>query len=269
MTLWRFDRQREITVLILCLAAFTGCPAEDQKALSTPVAEGSTAQENEESQEVVSPAKQVVANLRVKQRSTTDVPGFMPPVRLTVDDITGGQVIISIADDNGRALLSPQSLTPGKSARFALDERDYDVTLSRLENSLVGDDFATVAIAVAAPSSKVQRSEAEKIEELIRYVASLKGATFVRNGTEYSAQKAADHLRMKVENAGADAMTATQFIDEIASKSSISGQDYEIRLQDGSRRPAGQMLRECLKTIEDEETRSREVTNPDEVTLPD
>jgi hypothetical protein len=77
-------------------------------------------------------------------------------------------------------------------------------------------------------------TEAQKIEDLIQDVERLQGqATFVRNGAEYDARTAADHLRLKWKNAGRRVKTAGDFIRGCATGSSISGKPYLIRFKDG------------------------------------
>jgi len=76
-------------------------------------------------------------------------------------------------------------------------------------------------------------SEAQKIQALIHSVETLKGAVFIRNGTEYDGAKAADHLRRKLDYAGDRIQTADQFIDKLATGSSMSGKPYKIRFNDG------------------------------------
>ncbi len=73
-----------------------------------------------------------------------------------------------------------------------------------------------------------------RIEHLISNVESLKGAVFIRNGTEYDTKAAGSHLRMKLGKAGRRVKTAEQFIDGLASKSSFSGKPYQIRKADGA-----------------------------------
>jgi len=77
------------------------------------------------------------------------------------------------------------------------------------------------------------QTEAQKIEALIRAVADLQEAVFIRNGTEHTPKEAADHLRMKWKNAGRRVKTAPEFIQYCATGSSLSGKPYEIRLKDG------------------------------------
>src|SRR3982750_2509568 len=66
-------------------------------------------------------------------------------------------------------------------------------------------------------------TEQQKIQALISSIETLKGAVFIRNGSEYDGKKAADHMRAKLKYAGDKIQTAEEFIDELASKSSMSG----------------------------------------------
>ncbi|MBP1710660.1 MAG: hypothetical protein H6Q49_862 [Deltaproteobacteria bacterium] len=89
--------------------------------------------------------------------------------------------------------------------------------------------------------------EKKKIEFLISSVENLKGAKFIRNGSEYSGQEAAKHLRMKLQRAGAHIQTADDFIRLCASKSYNSGKPYLIRLSNGKTIKAEEYFREKLK----------------------
>ncbi len=93
-------------------------------------------------------------------------------------------------------------------------------------------------------------SEPVKIEALIISVEQLPGAVFIRNGSEYSADKAADHLRMKLRYAGKRIKTADDFITNLATGSSMSGQPYHIRFADGHTVESAVYFREQLKWIE-------------------
>jgi hypothetical protein len=77
--------------------------------------------------------------------------------------------------------------------------------------------------------------EKRKIEFLLSQIETLKGAKFWRNGSSYTAKQAADHLRMKSEKAGKSIKTAQDFIEKIASKSSMSGKAYVIEFADGAK----------------------------------
>lgn len=105
--------------------------------------------------------------------------------------------------------------------------------------------FITPCIVEARPAL-----EEQKIQYLIDAIANLKGATFVRNGTEYDAQQAADHVRMKLRNAGSHVVTAQDFITLCATGSSVSGQPYKIRFADGHEVPSATFLREKLSQFQ-------------------
>ncbi len=75
--------------------------------------------------------------------------------------------------------------------------------------------------------------EKAKVDYLIATVEALQGAQFIRNGSSYDAKAAAEHLRLKLATAGARIETAEDFIQQCASRSSISGKAYQIRFADG------------------------------------
>jgi hypothetical protein len=103
-------------------------------------------------------------------------------------------------------------------------------------------------LLLAGGSAFAGRSDEEqkKIDYLITSIEALDGATFIRNGSEHSAVKAADHLRLKLRNAGDRVQTAEQFIDELGTKSSMSGEKYRIRFKDGRVVDSAQVFREKL-----------------------
>ena len=92
-------------------------------------------------------------------------------------------------------------------------------------------------------------SEAAKIRYLIGSVEALQGVKFLRNGSEYDAKKAADHLRLKLKMAGDRVKTAEDFIRLCGSKSSVSGEAYRMRLPDGTTMYAEAFFRERLKAL--------------------
>ena len=95
-----------------------------------------------------------------------------------------------------------------------------------------------------------QLSEAQKIQALIHSVETLQGAVFIRNGTEYDAAKAASHLRMKLDYAGKKVRTAEQFIDKLATGSSMTGKPYKIRFADGRTVESAVFFHEQLRKLE-------------------
>jgi len=88
--------------------------------------------------------------------------------------------------------------------------------------------------------------ESQKIDYMISAIETLSDAKFVRNGTEYDAKTAADHLRKKLKYAGARVKSADDFIRYCATKSSMSGKPYEIHYSDGRVETSEAFLRQKL-----------------------
>jgi hypothetical protein len=186
--------------------------------------------------------------MRVTQRTTTRVPGSQRSLHLTIDDITAGQVMASLAGNDGKPVLAATSLKRGESAAFTLGDATYQLTLKELDNSVLGDDFATFVISSAAGDNP--EDEREKIEQLLAAVAADSDAVFIRNGAEQVPQEAADHLRAKWKAAGDRVKDVESFIDKIATKSSMSNEPYRVRKADGTEVAAADYLREIAKVIE-------------------
>ena len=100
------------------------------------------------------------------------------------------------------------------------------------------------ALAAVSPAEQV------RIDRLIEYVRSRHDVIFVRNGSDYSCEDAADFMRGKMKAMGGHVSTAQQFIDEIATKSSMTGQPYTARLTDGKTMPLAQFLGDELKRMD-------------------
>jgi len=85
--------------------------------------------------------------------------------------------------------------------------------------------------ARAAPPEAAQ-TEINHLLELIEQ----SGCEFLRNGTWYNAQRAQAHLRAKYDLLAANGQikTAEDFIEKAGSRSSLSGQPYQIRCGGGA-----------------------------------
>jgi hypothetical protein len=103
------------------------------------------------------------------------------------------------------------------------------------------------AMSVAAGPTPL---EERRIEFLIAQIENLQNAQFIRNGTAYDAKAAADHLRLKLKNAGSRVATAEDFIRLCASVSSLSGQPYQIRFSDGRVVSSEAFLRQRLAELQ-------------------
>ena len=90
----------------------------------------------------------------------------------------------------------------------------------------------------------------KKIETLIKQVANLKDAQFVRNGSAYNADSAAVFLHRKWQANESEVKTAQDFIDKVASFSATSGKPYLIRFKDGSESQRRDFLLAQLKKLD-------------------
>lgn len=104
---------------------------------------------------------------------------------------------------------------------------------------------ALVSAVLAAAVSHAQGGAQAEIDFLITRVEQ-SGCAFVRNGAAHPAQEAAAHLRKKL-NATRRGLTAEQFIEHVAARSSISGEPYFIRCANLSDEPSAVWLRRALK----------------------
>jgi hypothetical protein len=200
------------------------------------------------------PISGLPATFTIKQRSQIEVPGTSGSLKLSISDITRGQVQTSVFNDKNEkeVLLQPVSFAKGDQKTIEYQKRRYELTLVELSNALVGEDFATFKLADATPAeapATAPLSEARKIDRLIASVESLEGAKFIRNGNEYSPAEAAKHLRDKRSHAGVKLKTADEFIEQIGSRSSLTGEDYTIRYADGRVVKSGEFLRQELMKL--------------------
>jgi hypothetical protein len=136
---------------------------------------------------------------------------------------------------------------------FEVLNKDEIRTFNRMKtNRLILLVLAGFIIGFAATESlsENQIGETEKIELLLARIKTLENVVFIRNGKEYSSNKAADHLRLKWKKAGRYVKTAEDFIELCGSRSSISGKPYQMRFPGGRLADSGVILKELLKEIE-------------------
>lgn len=89
----------------------------------------------------------------------------------------------------------------------------------------------------------------QEIEALIARVEHARGVVFIRNGREYSAGKAAAHLRRKRDAARGRIRTPEQFIEHLGTRSSITGKPYRVRLPDGRTLDSAAWLQQLLREV--------------------
>jgi hypothetical protein len=88
-------------------------------------------------------------------------------------------------------------------------------------------------------------AHAEETPTEIDYLLTTVGSNncaFIRNGKHYSAADAEQHLRMKYQRGKRHAPTTEDFIERLASKSSMSKQLYHIDCPGEESMPSGKWL---------------------------
>ncbi len=101
-----------------------------------------------------------------------------------------------------------------------------------------------IVFIVLFTGSVVLAEDNKEIEYLLSYLAD-SGCVFVRNGDEHEAKEARDHLQMKYNYAKRRIKTAEDFIDKIASKSSLSRKAYAVHCGEVET-PSKQWLEDAL-----------------------
>jgi hypothetical protein len=85
----------------------------------------------------------------------------------------------------------------------------------------------------------------DEIDYLLTEVGS-SGCTFIRNGKRHSARVAREHLQSKRRHNAHLIDSTEDFIEKIASRSSISGKPYRIRCRGQGEQTAGEWFSTLL-----------------------
>jgi hypothetical protein len=102
---------------------------------------------------------------------------------------------------------------------------------------------------MAARVSALDDAEMAKIEALLTAVGQKTDIQFIRNKKAFSAREAEKHLRRKLATVRNKLTSVDEFIDKVASVSSMSGEDYLVKLPDGRIIPARSYFRDLLASI--------------------
>jgi len=93
-------------------------------------------------------------------------------------------------------------------------------------------------------------AEAARIDKLILAVAHRGDIRFLRNGKEYDCRQAAEFLRGKLKWRMEKVATVQDFIEQIGTRSTTTGEVYQVKLADGRTLPSAEFLRQELRRIE-------------------
>jgi hypothetical protein len=121
--------------------------------------------------------------------------------------------------------------------------------------SLLTIVLSVFAGAIAAPAAVA----AAEIAYLLRTVSG-SSCEFYRNGRWYGAAEAEVHLREKFKllSSAEQISTAEEFIDKVASRSSLTGRAYQVRCQGNAPVPTSEWLLDVLARY-----RAKSVTSPE------
>ncbi|MGE3172021.1 MAG: DUF5329 family protein [Planctomycetota bacterium] len=162
----------------------------------------------------------------VGQRRSAPIPCTDDWLQVELDDITAGQVRLTVLGAGGRVLVPARSVRDGDVVPLPLADDDAVLEVVMLHNLPFGEDWADLRVATRAQLGD------DRIEWLLRRIAGAAGCRFERNGRTYSGAAAAQHIRRKLA-ALAARPTLADFVDEVASRSSTTSTDYRVIDADG------------------------------------
>ncbi len=88
--------------------------------------------------------------------------------------------------------------------------------------------LASASVGSATTSPSVAEQE---ISHLLEFVER-SGCSFIRNGKEHSSVEAREHMAMKYDHLRKRITTAEEFIERVASGSSLTGRSYRVACSD-------------------------------------
>lgn len=162
----------------------------------------------------------------IYQRTSMKLPGRRGTLRVQLDDITRGQVLVSVYGLGGTVIAGPTSMKEGDELALSARGEEYILRLDRLVNLLIGADYGVFSFMPIDPR------DARKIEDLLEMIAA-SDAMFIRDKREFSGKTFAAHLRQKRQHFRPGDGTLSEFIDSVASRSVANGEPYGVKLSTG------------------------------------
>lgn len=199
-------------------------------------------------------------NIMIQQRDYKKIKGNITDITIKLGDITSGRVNVSITDK--KEINIEQVMESGEILNFDYYGTEYSFEINELINHLIDEDYAELTLrentGKATQLEKVIEKDSliaiEKKEVSIEaFIDSVEnsGLTFIRNGDEYTSVQAAKHLRKKLKNSGkVDNISFSEFVNAIASKSSMSGKAYKIKLDNNTEILFSDWIKENFRTEE-------------------
>ena len=166
------------------------------------------------------------------QRTQALIPSTDGNVTCSINDITKGQTEIVIKENEN--VLLAESIMEMEPINFKLNGHSYTITCTFMMNKLIGQDYAQFELVENIHPDQQVKDETKEIEALLKKIET-SDIIFIRNGNEHTAKEAAEHLRSKWEQTNGKIKTKKDFIEQLATKSSLTGELYLVQLKDGSK----------------------------------
>jgi len=173
------------------------------------------------------------------QRTQALIPSTDGNVTCSINDITKGQTEIVIKENEN--VLLAESIMEMEPINFKLNGHSYTITCTFMMNKLIGQDYAQFELVENIHPDQQVKDETKEIEALLKKIET-SDIIFIRNGNEHTAKEAAEHLRSKWEQTNGKIKTKKDFIEQLATKSSLTGELYLVQLKDGSKIKAADWL---------------------------
>ncbi len=106
------------------------------------------------------------------------------------------------------------------------------------------------ALGAATAGANPTKPESARIDKLIAAVGKRTDISFVRNGKEYNCEQAAEFLRGKLKWSLEKVFTVQDFIELVGTRSTTSGEIYQIKLAGGRTMPSAEFLRQELLRVD-------------------
>jgi len=187
--------------------------------------------------------------VHIAQRKRVKLPGCNEWLTLQIGDVTKGTVWVNVVNAKNRTVVQPRLMGENDFAEIKLANKTQVLVLDRLVNRLVGDDSAMFRIV------DKDKFKPDEVALLLRRIGTAK-VKYVREGQDHNADIAQQFLRVRLLNNRKAKWTPEQFI-EAASKSSRTGDPYQIKLADGKVVPAKKWFTEQLLEIRREQQAAR------------
>lgn len=166
------------------------------------------------------------AKFTVMQRTAEDVPGSNGSLMLWIEDITSGQVRISIVDSQGTQVVRTTSIRPGDCVHLDIGQEKYVVGCRKLVNRLMADDFG---IFIICPPARWERIRVNVLLDRIEDST----AKFVQDGQELPGSRFSALLKEKMKESTPKIETVDAFLKRIAARPEHPDRPYKVQFEDG------------------------------------